>query len=107
MEPNVAAYSALWSPNTGIADYGLVTRSLAVDLLETGRGDVKLQFQVDSFKQTPDGRGYSTAWRVRCDASMGAPRKHMSRDAGFAASFISAFYRFLRSESSVSTMQAC
>lgn len=30
MEPAVStAYSALWSPNTGIADYGVVTRSLA------------------------------------------------------------------------------
>ncbi len=58
MEPAVsAAYSALWSPNTGIADYGVVTRSLASDILETGRGDIKLQFQVESFKVDPnDGR---------------------------------------------------
>jgi L-2-hydroxyglutarate oxidase LhgO len=51
MEPNVAAYSALWSPNTGITDYGLVSRSLACDVLETGRADVKLSFQVESFER--------------------------------------------------------
>jgi L-2-hydroxyglutarate oxidase LhgO len=57
MEPNVAAYSALWSPNTGIADYGIVTRSLAQDILETGRGDVKLQFEVESFTYDPNANG--------------------------------------------------
>jgi 2-hydroxyglutarate dehydrogenase len=47
----VAAYSALWSPNTGIVDYGLVSKSLACDIVETGRGDVKLAFQVQSFER--------------------------------------------------------
>jgi L-2-hydroxyglutarate oxidase LhgO len=57
MEPNVAAFSALWSPNTGIVDYGVVTRSLANDILDTGRADIKLQFQVEDFKVNPeDGR---------------------------------------------------
>jgi 2-hydroxyglutarate dehydrogenase len=53
----VAAYSALWSPNTGIVDYGVVTRSLAQDVLETGRADIKLQFQVESLTyNAADGR---------------------------------------------------
>lgn len=56
MEPNVAAYSALWSPNTGIVDYGVVCKSLALDVLETGRGDVKLSFEVQKFEVLPDGR---------------------------------------------------
>ena len=51
-EPNVsAAFSALWSPNTGIVDYALVARSLADDIIETGRGDVKQSFQVESFEE--------------------------------------------------------
>jgi L-2-hydroxyglutarate oxidase LhgO len=47
MEPAVsAAFSALWSPNTGVVDYGLVARSFAADVFETGRGDVKCGFEV-------------------------------------------------------------
>jgi L-2-hydroxyglutarate oxidase LhgO len=46
MEPAVsAAYSALWSPNTGIVDYGVVTRSLAGEVVSSGRADIKLQFE--------------------------------------------------------------
>ncbi len=36
IEPNIEAYSALWSPNTGIVDYAVVSRHLAQDILETG-----------------------------------------------------------------------
>jgi 2-hydroxyglutarate dehydrogenase len=36
VEPNVRAYSALFSPNTGIVDYGLVSEALADDILDTG-----------------------------------------------------------------------
>lgn len=51
MEPAVsAAYSALWSPNTGIVDYGVVAKALAQDIIDTGRGDVKLAFQVEAFE---------------------------------------------------------
>ena len=57
MEPAVsAAYSALWSPNTGVVDYGVVTRTLAEDVIASGRGDVKLQFEVQGFSHTKDGR---------------------------------------------------
>jgi len=56
MEPAVVAYSALWSPNTGITDYSLVTRSLAEDITSSGRGDVKLSFEVTGFTRTPEGR---------------------------------------------------
>jgi len=56
MEPNVSsAFSALWSPNTGIADYALVARALADDVIETGRGDVKLSFQVQAFEEDAAG----------------------------------------------------
>lgn len=51
MEPAVsAAYSALWSPNTGIVDYSLVSKSLASELLESGKADIKLSFQVEKFE---------------------------------------------------------
>jgi len=57
MEPAVSsAYSALWSPNTGVTDYALVARSLACDLYASGRGDVKTRFQVTSVAPTEDGR---------------------------------------------------
>ncbi len=56
MEPNVAAYSALWSPNTGIADYGAVSRHIAQEIVNTGKADVKLSFEVEEFKKLEDGR---------------------------------------------------
>ena len=57
MEPAVtSAYSALWSPNTGVVDYGLVTASLAKDVLATGRADIKLQFEAQKFTVTDDKR---------------------------------------------------
>ena len=52
MEPNVSkATTALWSPNTGITDYGLVARSLANDILETGRADIKFSYQLTSVEE--------------------------------------------------------
>lgn len=57
MEPNVEGYSALWSPNTGITDYGVVTRQLAHDILDTGRADIKLQFEVESMRLDPNSGG--------------------------------------------------
>lgn len=57
MEPAVsAAYSALWSPNTGIVDYGLVAHSLAADVADTGRGDVRNRFQVTAIEGGESGR---------------------------------------------------
>ena len=58
MEPAVsAAHSALWSPNTGIIDYGVVSRALADEVMDSGRGDVKLSFEVTSMElaSTPGG----------------------------------------------------
>eukprot|EP00730_Choanoeca_flexa_P013034 TRINITY_DN4903_c0_g1_i1.p1 TRINITY_DN4903_c0_g1~~TRINITY_DN4903_c0_g1_i1.p1 ORF type:complete len:468 (+),score=98.17 TRINITY_DN4903_c0_g1_i1:79-1482(+) len=50
MEPNVRGYAALYSPNTGIVDYAAVARSFAQDLVDSGRGTVKLKFEVTDFK---------------------------------------------------------
>lgn len=49
MEPNVVGVSALWSPNTGIADYGAVTRFMANEILESGRADIRLNFEATEF----------------------------------------------------------
>jgi 2-hydroxyglutarate dehydrogenase len=72
LEPNVRGYSALYSPNTGVAgpfpfpslcsriaipmiliwatagivDYAAVARSFAKDLIDTGKGAIKLHFEV-------------------------------------------------------------
>jgi len=50
LEPNVDVYSALDSPNTGIIDYGDVTRHLAKDLAATGRGKLELRYEVKEVK---------------------------------------------------------
>ncbi|CAO3659201.1 unnamed protein product [Umbelopsis ramanniana] len=55
MEPNIKAYSALYSPNTGIVDYSLVSETLARQILDSGRADIKLAFEATSFKKLPDG----------------------------------------------------
>src|SRR3989338_3184016 len=48
-EPGVAGVAAIWSPFTGIIDYGAVARSMADDLNCSAeqRGEVRLRFQVD------------------------------------------------------------
>ena len=50
LEPNVVGVSALWSPNTGIADYGAVTRFMASEILESGHGDIRYNFEASDFK---------------------------------------------------------
>ena len=47
-EPAIsAAYSALWSPNTGVIDYSVVARHLAQEILNSGRADIKLSFEAN------------------------------------------------------------
>lgn len=46
MEPNVVVHSALLSPNTGIADFGLVARKMALEINAHPNGEVKVQFEV-------------------------------------------------------------
>lgn len=36
LEPNVVAYSALYSPNTGITDFGLVAQCIANEIVQSG-----------------------------------------------------------------------
>ncbi|ORX62553.1 DAO-domain-containing protein [Hesseltinella vesiculosa] len=56
LEPNVVAYSALYSPNTGITDFGLVAQCIANEIVQTGRAEIKLAFEVEKFQARPDGR---------------------------------------------------
>ncbi|KAI8073994.1 FAD dependent oxidoreductase-domain-containing protein [Gongronella butleri] len=56
LEPNVVAYSALYSPNTGITDFGLVAQCIANEIVQTGRAEIKLAFEAEKFQARPDGR---------------------------------------------------
>ncbi|KAI9281911.1 FAD dependent oxidoreductase-domain-containing protein [Sporodiniella umbellata] len=56
LEPNVVAYSALYSPNTGITDFALVAQSIANEIVQTGRAEIKLAFEAKKFETSVDGR---------------------------------------------------
>ncbi|KAI8973753.1 FAD dependent oxidoreductase [Mycotypha africana] len=56
LEPNVKAYSALYSPNTGIVNYWLVGQSLADEIRKSGRGDIKTSFEAKKFEKTKEGK---------------------------------------------------
>src|SRR3989338_5344669 len=48
--PNVVGEAAIWSPHTGIIDYGKVTEKLSELFIEDG-GEVITNFQVKKFSQ--------------------------------------------------------
>ncbi|KAI9317558.1 FAD dependent oxidoreductase-domain-containing protein [Dichotomocladium elegans] len=54
MEPNVSAFSALNSPNTGVVNYWLVSQCIADEIKRSGRGDIKLSFEVNKVHKTAD-----------------------------------------------------
>eukprot|EP00049_Salpingoeca_infusionum_P013898 m.259050 g.259050 ORF g.259050 m.259050 type:complete len:510 (-) comp15549_c1_seq17:10598-12127(-) len=54
LEPNVRGFSALYSPNTGIADYAAVARQMAVDVETSGRGQVKCNFEVKAIEEVSE-----------------------------------------------------
>lgn len=92
MEPNVAAYSALWSPNTGIVDYATVSRSLAADAVATGRAELRLAFEVKEFAmvQAPNGSGETVVEVRGVEPGQKGPTlrvrgKHVITCAGFYA----------------------
>lgn len=53
IEPHCCGVQALWSPHTGIVDFTLVTQNYAKDF-EQGGGDVFLDFEVTSFRESDD-----------------------------------------------------
>eukprot|EP00040_Diaphanoeca_grandis_P041138 m.262546 g.262546 ORF g.262546 m.262546 type:complete len:501 (-) comp46085_c0_seq1:98-1600(-) len=46
LEPNVVVHSGLYSPDTGIADFGEATRQMALDVSAAPNSEVKVQFNV-------------------------------------------------------------
>jgi L-2-hydroxyglutarate oxidase LhgO len=52
IEPHCFGIKALWSPNTGIVDYSLVTRAYAADVSESG-GDVLPGYAVQAISDRP------------------------------------------------------
>ncbi|XP_055606885.1 L-2-hydroxyglutarate dehydrogenase, mitochondrial [Uranotaenia lowii] len=53
IEPYCQGLKAIWSPHTGIVDWGSVTQYYAKDFKEAG-GDVYLNFQVSKFEESKD-----------------------------------------------------
>ncbi len=54
LEPHAAGIRALWSPRTGIVDFGLVARTFAADVTERG-GIIETGRGVRSFERRPEG----------------------------------------------------
>lgn len=57
IEPYCQGLKAIWSPQTGIVDWALVTESYGNDFKQAG-GDVFLDFQVKKFTETPTNSQY-------------------------------------------------
>ncbi len=54
IEPHCVGVEALWSPNTGIVDYNLVTRAYADDVRNSG-GEILPGWGVVGIDERPDG----------------------------------------------------
>ncbi|KAI5744634.1 L-2-hydroxyglutarate dehydrogenase, mitochondrial isoform X2 [Diaphorina citri] len=59
IEPYCKGVKAIHSPNTGIVDWGLVTRVMGEEFCELG-GEIRLNQQVESFKENPESVTIST-----------------------------------------------
>lgn len=57
IEPNCVGVKAIWSPNTGIVDWGLVNRHYGVDFEQNG-GKILTEFQVDQFQLEEENGDY-------------------------------------------------
>lgn len=57
IEPYCDGVKALWSPHTGIVDYGVVTQHYASDIRSMG-GQILLSYEVDKFIETQDDSSY-------------------------------------------------
>lgn len=73
LEPNVVAVAALHSPNTGIVDYGVVARTFARDVVDSTRGVVLLDFNVERFDLLSD----KTVRITGCELNQKGPKKHV------------------------------
>lgn len=59
LEPNVKVHSALYSPHTGVVDYGVVSRRMAEIVSAHPGSSVQVQFQVNGFELKKDDDGVS------------------------------------------------
>ena len=76
IEPNVKVHSALYSPNTGVADYGAFARHYAKEIEETGRGRIQLQFEVNSIKLNQDNNDDADVVEIKgCEPKQAGPIK--------------------------------
>lgn len=88
IEPHVRGIRALWSPNTGIVDYGQVARAYASEIEELN-GEIRTNHEVRSIERRADGTTLTTtggdvhakfvitcagAWSDRVSAMTGAGR---------------------------------
>jgi L-2-hydroxyglutarate oxidase LhgO len=68
LEPHVRGVRALWSPNTGIIDYGLVANAYAEDVAEFG-GEVRTSHEVIAIERR-NGRARLTTRGAEIDAAL-------------------------------------
>ena len=88
IEPHVRGIRALWSPNTGIVDYGQVARAYAAEIEELN-GEIRTSHEVRGIERRADGTTLTTsggdvhakfvitcagAWSDRVSAMTGAGR---------------------------------
>jgi len=65
IEPHCRGLKALWSPHTGIVDWGLVTQHYGKDFTSLG-GHIHLNFQVDGFHSVPESNKSTSS----CDGNL-------------------------------------
>lgn len=63
IEPYCEGLKALWSPHTGIVDFGLVTQHYAGDIRSMG-GKILLEYAVNNFQESADDSDYPVTIRA-------------------------------------------
>eukprot|EP00035_Acanthoeca_spectabilis_P025747 m.459696 g.459696 ORF g.459696 m.459696 type:complete len:489 (+) comp21817_c0_seq1:206-1672(+) len=77
LEPNVEVHSALLSPNTGIADFGEVSRHIASEIAKQPGSDVKVQFEVRAMTRVEDANGQSLVQIDGAELSQKGPTRRV------------------------------
>lgn len=65
VEPHCVGRRAIWSPNTGIIDFALMTRSLAENVRQRPQCDVKVGFEAQRFVRVAGESDYPLAIYAR------------------------------------------
>lgn len=90
-EPRIAGIGALFTPTTGMVDYGLVARTMAARFAEAG-GELRTGFAVVSIRETPagvtiGGAGGETLTAKHLIVAGGVMADRLARLAGMAVDF--------------------